>query len=328
MAKKGKRKYLIGMDLGGTKLLTAVMNRHFKIIAERKYKIEIARGEKYFLNTLFESIEDVLEDAGLKTSALAAVGMGSPGVIHLKKGMILACPNIPFLKNYPLRAKLEKRLGVPVALENDANAGLYGEHQFGAARGYSEVAGLFLGTGIGGALILNGRLHRGATGSAGEAGHMIMQKDGPLCGCGQRGCLEAYAGRVAISGEAAVLAARQKAKSLFREVGTEVSKIKSGALAKAIRAGDHAIEALIRERAQWVGAAMANIANLLNPEMIVLGGGMVEAMDGIIVKEAEKSMRLLGMPDITRQVKVGPAQLKDQAIIKGAAKLAADLVWK
>lgn len=328
MAKKQKKKYLIGMDLGGTKLLTTLMNRHFEIIAERKYKIETAKGERHFLNTVFGSIQDVLDDAGLKAGSLAAAGMGSPGVIHFKKGIVLACPNIPFLKNYPLRAKLEKRLRIPIALENDVNAGLFGEHQFGAAKGYSDVVGLFMGTGIGGALILNGRLHRGASGSAGEAGHMIMQRGGALCGCGQRGCLEAYAGRVAIAGEAAVLATRQKARNLFRETGTEVSKMKSGVLAKAIRGGDHAIEVLIRERAAWVGVAMANIANLINPEMIVLGGGVVEAMSEIIVKEAEKSMRRHGMPDITQHVKVVPAKLKDHAIVKGAAKLAAGLVWE
>ncbi len=316
------------MDLGGTKLLTSLLNRDFKILAEKKSKIDPFKGEKVFFNTILESVRDVLEEAGVKASALAAAGMGSPGIIHPKKGTVVTSPNIPFLKNYPLRAKLEKYLGVPAALENDVNTGLLGEYFFGAARGYSDVVGLFMGTGIGGALILNGRLHRGVSGAAGEIGHMIMQKDGALCGCGQRGCLEAYAGRVAIAGEAAVLAVRQKARVLFADVGTEVAKIKSGALAKSIRGGDHAIESLIREKAELVGIAMANIANLLNPELIVLGGGVVEAMDGIIVKEAEKSMLRHGMPDIVKRVKVVPAQLKDHAIVRGAAKLAADLVWK
>ena len=328
MAKKSKRKYLIGMDLGGTKLLTSLLNRDFKIIAESKSKVEPSKGEKVFLNTVLESIQDVLEEAGLKAGALAAAGMGSPGIIHPKKGIVVTSPNIPFLRNYPLKAKLGKYLGVPVALENDVNMGLLGEHFFGAARGYSDVVGLFMGTGIGGALILNGRLHRGVTGAAGEAGHMILQKDGALCGCGQRGCLEAYAGRIAIAGEAAVLAARQKARVLFADAGTEVSKIKSGVLAKAIRGGDHAVESLIRKKAELVGIAMANIANLLSPELIVLGGGLVEAMGDIIVKEAEKSMLRHGMPDIVKRVKVVPAQLKDHAIVRGAAKLAADLVWK
>ncbi len=328
MAKKLKRKYLIGMDLGGTKLLTSLMNKDFKIIAEKKCKIEPSRGEKFFLNTVLENVQDVLDEAGLKAGSLAAVGIGSPGIIHPKKGIVLTSPNIPFLKNYPLRAKLEKHFRLPVALENDVNTGLLGEYFFGAARGYSDVVGIFMGTGIGGALILNGRLHRGMSGAAGEVGHMIMQKNGALCGCGQRGCLEAYAGRIAISGEAAVLAARQKAKALFREAGTEVSKIKSGVLAKSIRGGDHAVEAMLREKAGLVGIAMANIANLLSPELIVLGGGLVEALNGMIIREAEKSMLRHGMPDIVKHVKVAAAQLKDHAIVKGAAKLAADLVWK
>ncbi len=323
-----KKKYLIGMDLGGTKLLTVLMDRHFKILAQKKSKIESAKGEKYFLHTVTESVRETAEDAGVKMDSLAAAGMGAPGIIQPKKGMVLISPNIPFLKNYPLKAKLEKCLRIPVVLENDANTGLIGEHEFGAAKGYSDVIGLFMGTGIGGAILLNGKLHRGVINAAGEAGHMILQRDGALCGCGQRGCLEAYGGRVAIASEAAVLAVRQKAKNLFRETGTEVSKIKSGVLAKSIRAGDESLEELIRERASWTGVAMANIANLLNPEMFVLGGGMVEALGNIIVKEAKETMLKYGMPAIVKNVKVIPAKLKDYSIVKGAGKLAADLVWK
>ncbi len=326
MNKHKKKKVFIGIDLGGTKILAGLLNKNFKILATAKAKVRVEEGEKYFLKTIEEVVHGVLSDRGMTPKNLYGIGIGCPGIIDTKKGVVISSPNIPFLNRYDLSKKIKKIFKVPVAIGNDVNVGLMGEHWFGAARGYDHAVGIFLGTGIGGALILNGKIYEGASGGAGEIGHMQIDPTGELCGCGMRGCLESIAGRVAVASEAALLAARQKAKKLFEDVGTDISKIKSGALSKAVKAGDKSIEDLIRYKSHWLGIAMANVVDLLNPEVIVLGGGMVEAMGDMIVPEAEKSMRQRAMAPLVKDVKVVQAKLKDYAIVMGAAKIASDAV--
>lgn len=321
MGKKNK-KYWIGIDLGGTKLLTALLTRNFKVVSTLKIKVDISKGAKHFLETAEDSIFEVLKESEVSLKEVGGIGIGAPGIIDAKKGTVLYSPNIPFLKDFQLARELKKMTGKPVVLGNDVNVGLYGEHHFGAARGYSDVVGIFLGTGVGGALVLNGKIHEGFMGAAGEVGHMIMEPGGNLCGCGQRGCLESITGRLAIAAEASLLAARQQAKYLYKEVGTEVSKMKSGVLAKAIQSGDKALEKMIRGKAEKLGLAMANLVNVLNPELIVLGGGLVESLGNIILKEAENSMKKFAMPKLAANVKVAAAELGDHAIIKGAARMA------
>ena len=323
--KLGKKKYWMGIDLGGTKMLAGVFKKDFKLIGTVKAKVQPAEGEKVFLKTLKETVLRVLDENKISLSQVAGIGAGCPGIMDTEKGRVEVSPNIPFLKNYPLAKTLSKMLGgVPVVLSNDVNAGLYGEQQFGAAHGHQNVVGIFLGTGIGGALIFGGKLYEGSGGGAGEIGHMQMEPNGPQCGCGQRGCLEALAGRVAIAAEAAVLASKQKSPHLFSAVGTDISKIKSGVLAKAIAAGDKALLQLIEQKSKLLGIAMANLVNVLNPELIVLGGGLIEALSGVILPASEKSMRHQAMPDLAKDVKVAAAKLGDHAIIQGAAKMALD----
>lgn len=320
-----KKKYTIGIDIGGTKILVCLLSKDFKIRSEIKLKTKPEKGERFFMKSLVDAVRFVLRDARVTAKDVAGIGVGCPGFIDPDKGVIAGSPNIPFLKNFPLAKRLSKAVGIPVTLGNDVQTGLYGEHQFGAAIGYANVAGIFMGTGIGGALILNGRPYRGTSGSAGEVGHVQLDPEGPACGCGQHGCLEAFAGRLAISAEAAVLVARQSAPHLARETGTDIRGMKSGALARAIRAGDSAVEDLIRGKAKRVGTLMANLVNILNPDMIVLGGGLVEAMPILIARKAEKTMRRLALPTSSRHVKVAVAKLGDHAIVLGAAKRARDL---
>lgn len=327
MAKK-KARYFIGIDLGGTKMLTGLLDKKFRIISAIKSKVDTSKGEKYFLSTVKEHIEELLDECDVKIKDIKAIGIGCPGTIQNPEGVVVFSPNIPFLKKYPLKDKLKKIFRVPVAVENDVNAGLYGEQQFGAAKGYSNVIGFFLGTGVGGALILDNKLYHGASGAAGEVGHIIVDPEGPLCGCGMRGCLEALTGRTAIASEAAMLALRQKAPTLYEIAGTDIAKIKSNALATAIKKGDTAIRDLILYKARILGRAMASMVNVLSPDLVVLGGGLVEAMESLIVKEAEKTMHEYAMWPIAKYVKVVGAELKDYAIVKGAAKLVAASIEK
>ena len=162
MGKKNKkRKYIIGMDIGGTKMLTGLLDKNFKLHATQKMKVEPQKGIKHFVKSIEDSIHDVLGESGVKISEVAYIGIGCPGMIDFKSGTGYLSPNIAFLKNFPLADKLRKSFHVPVLVENDVNAGLYGEHQFGAAKGYDHVVGIFLGTGIGGGIILDGNLYRG-----------------------------------------------------------------------------------------------------------------------------------------------------------------------
>ncbi|MBI4970855.1 MAG: ROK family protein [Candidatus Omnitrophica bacterium] len=322
MAKKKKRKYFIGIDLGGTKMLTGLLDKKFRLISTLKTKVQVDKGEKYFFGAIVDSVLQVLNGAKVGLESVAAIGVGCPGIIDVKEGVVVSSPNISFLNNLSLGKKLSKYFDVPVTLENDVNVGLYGEFHFGAARGYSHVIGIFLGTGIGGALILNGKLYQGSMGAAGEIGHTLVDPLGPVCGCGNRGCLETEIGRPAIAAEAAMLALKNRAPKLLKMSGTDISKIKSGALAAAIKAGDAAIKTLVKNKAKLLGMAMANIVNVLNPEIIVLGGGVVEAMGKIIIPEADESMRHYAMSGLVKNVKVVAAKLKDYSIVMGAAKLA------
>jgi glucokinase len=321
---KDKQKYVIGFDLGGTKVLAALFDRKFQIVAEIKEKSKPQKGEKYFMGTLQDCYEDLLHQTGVRRSEILGIGVGCPGLIDEAKGQVLASPNLAFMQRMSLAKEMSKKFGSRVVIGNDVNIGLFGEHQFGAARGYQNVVGIFVGTGIGGALILNGQLYAGSTGGAGEIGHIQVDPEGPLCGCGRYGCFEALCSRLSIANEAAALVARQKAPHLLESAGTDLLDIKSGQLAEAIRAGDRAIEELLRRKAHLMGRVMADVTHMLNPELFVLGGGLVEAIPSLIVKEATRALQENAMPVMAKHVRVVAAKLGDHAIVMGAAKRAYD----
>jgi glucokinase len=245
-------------------------------------------------------------------------------MIKFPSGVVRLSPNISFMKNYPMRAKLESLFKRPTFVENDVNAGLYGEQQFGAAQGASDIVGIFPGTGVGGALILNGELYRGAFGAAGEIGHMFLSLESLIHKSRLHGTLEAYVGRTAIAAEAAVLAMKQKAPHLYEVTGTDLKKIKSKALQRSLHAPDKAVVELLAYKAKLIGLSMASLANILNPELFVLGGGLIEAMGNFILPIARDTMMHYGMPPNVDRVRVKASQLKDFAVVKGAAKLGYD----
>ncbi len=320
--KKNSKKFLIGIDIGGTKVLAGLLKPDFSIVATQKLKVEAHRGRAHFFNELTSAIDELLVENELTLKNLTAIGVGCPGIIDPATGVVRVSPNISFLKNCPLKKMLKKKFRVPVAVENDVNAGLYGEQQFGAAKNAKHVVGIFLGTGVGGALIFDGKLYRGFTQAAGEIGHTFMtipsSQDEP------RPTLENMTGRLAISADAGWLLMKQKAPALFKNTGTDLKNLKSGALARSVRAGDLEIKKMIQAKARVLGIAMANVVNLVSPELIILGGGLTEALHMVIIPEAEKTMRAYAMQDLVRPVKVRAAKLGDYAVMLGAAKLATD----
>ncbi len=319
---KSSKKYLIGIDIGGTKILAGLIGPNFNVVATEKLKVEAHRGLNVFVKSLTSAVNELLIENDLTIKNISAVGAGCPGVIDPQTGVVQISPNISFLKKCPLKSILQKAFRAPAFVENDVNAGIYGEQQFGAAKRAKHVLGIFLGTGVGGGLILDGKLYRGFTQAAGEIGHTFMNL--PFGSGFIRPTLENMTGRLALSSEAGLLLMKQKAPHLYKDVGTDLKALKSGAFARAIRAGDKEIKSLIQAKARVLGISMANAVNLLSPEMIVLGGGLVEALGSIIVPEAEKTMRQYAMPDLVRPVKVRAALLGDYAVMLGAAKLAFD----
>jgi len=327
MPSVSKNRYWIGFDLGGTKMMAAVLDKQFNIIATRRKKTKDGKGASPSVTRIIETIEEVLQTAHVRHRQLGAIGIGCPGVLDLDDGVVLQAPNIRW-RNIPLRKELEKVFGCSAVLANDVDAGTFGEYRFGAAQGARCVLGVFPGTGIGGACIYDGKLIRGRIHSCMEIGHIHMQPKGRLCGCGRRGCLETVASRLAISAEAAEAAYRGQAPHLMEAAGTDLSSIRSGALASAIELGDRAVEAIVRHAAKDLGIAVASVVNLLAPDVVVLGGGLMEAMPNLYLQEVRAAIKKQAMKPFTKSLKVVPAKLGDDAGILGAAALAAELSGK
>jgi len=314
----------IGIDLGGTKVLAALFDERFRPLEQVIHRSQPENGLARFTSRLKSSVVRLLRRARRESISLRAVGAGCAGFVDASRGVLTSCPNIPFISDYPIAAKLGQLTRLPVIVGNDVQLGLYGEHAFGAARGCRNAIALFLGTGIGGALIIEGRLYTGSSGLAGEIGHYLVDAFGPLSGSQRHGLLDDVASRHAIAAQAAALAAKQWAPHLFRDVGANLLEIRADALARAIKRGDDKVEELVRSRAAIVGIVMSNLVNFLSPDVVVLGGGMVKSLGDIIVPEAEKAMRRHAIPLISQRVRVVAAQLGDLAVAAGAARWALD----
>ncbi len=312
-------KYWIGFDLGGTKMLAAVVDSKNNIVARKKKKTRAHEGSQAAVDRIVETIGEVVAEAGITFADVAGIGIGSPGPLELDTGVVLSSPNLGW-ENLPLRAIVEKKTGCATVVINDVDAGVYGEYLYGAGKGARCVVGVFPGTGIGGGCVYNGELLRGTTTSCMEIGHMQMVPNGPRCGCGRLGCLEALASRLAVAAQAAAAAARGEAPALLEASGGAVPAIKSGMIADAIRNGDKSVELIVKNAANWLGRAVASSVNLLAPDVVVLGGGMVEAMPELFVAGVSEVLKdAVIIPYGKGGVPVKAAQLMDDAGVLGAA---------
>lgn len=317
MEKRSERAW-VGLDMGATKMRAVVFDAGFKPLASAKKKTRGHEGATAGLERAAEVIREALEISQVDADRLAGIGVGCPGPLDLDRGIILEAPNMGW-KNVKVAEYLEKTFRVPTFILNDVDAGIYGEFRFGAARGARCAVGVFPGTGIGGGCVYEGELIRGSTGSCMEIGHVMVMPGGPVCGCGQKGCLEAVASRMAIASQAALAAARGEAPVLRELAGTDVSAIRSSVLAKSIAAGETVVEEIVRRAARWVGVSLASVVNLLCPDVIVLGGGLVEAMPGLYKEEVERAARAKCMPAYRKSFRVEVAKLDADAGAAGAA---------
>ena len=312
---------VIGIDLGGTKIHTALVDGSGRIVLHDHRETQASEGRQAVLNRMLAASRRIKAQAEAAGTPVAAVGIGSPGPLDVTQGVVLNPPNLPGWNGVPLKRLIEEGLGLPAFLENDANAAALGEHRFGAGRGVAHMIYVTAGTGIGGGLILDGKLYHGAAGMAGEIGHMTILPNGPLCGCGNRGCLEAMASGRAIAQRAQERLTRAVPARMAALVAGDPQRITAELVTEAAKQGDDEAQEILSEALSYLGIGMANLVNLFNPQLIVIGGGLTNLGETLFdtVRRAIDRHALAGP---AQAVRVMPAELADNVGVLGAAALA------
>lgn len=317
-----KAEYVVGVDLGGTKILSGVFKSSYESVATAKATTKAQRGPGRVIERIAHCVQDAVDEADLTMKQIGGVGIGAPGSVDFANGTVIFAPNMEGWKDVALKKELEKQLGVPVFVENDCNIAMLGVYVSELKSKPRNVVGMFVGTGIGGGLVLNGEPFSGFCHTAGEIGHMVLDVNGPKCGCGNKGCLEALASRTAIFQQIKAGIKDGQKTVLTEMLGDDLSGLRSGDLRKAIRRGDKFVDRVIEGAAEYIGIAAANLVNILSPEVLVLGGGVIEALEdemmGIIVETA----RDYAMAGSMKGVEIVASKLGDYAGITGGAVLA------
>lgn len=317
--------HILGIDLGGTKVMAAVFDAAGDIVSRARAKTEAWRDDEMVFQTVARTAEQALERAGITKPHLQALGIGAPGPLDPDTGTIIESANMK-LRNFPLGSRLAEAFGCRAIVDNDVNAGTYGEYRAGAARGARHVLGVFVGTGIGGGIIADGALYHGFSKNAGEIGHIIIDAGGPRCGCGNRGCMEALASRTAMTRDLRKAIKRGEKTMLKDKLKQETDLVSGGDLGKAYRAGDKLVVKIMNRAAQMIGVGIGSLVNVLSPEIVVLGGGVVEAMEDDFVERIDLAVRDVAFDFMTKELKIVRATLGDDAGVTGAAMLAREAI--
>ena len=310
-----QKQYNICLDVGGTKVLGAVFDENDQIIYRLKKRTRSGGdGSADVEQVIIGVVEEMIRDSGVDPKELNAIASCAPGVIDQENGVVLFTPNLPW-RDYPIREHMEQHFGVPFYVGNDVNMGVLGEYHYGAAKGFHNVAGLFVGTGVGGGLILNDRLFTGNGFKAAEYGHMVLDPEGPLCGCGQRGCLEAFSSKTGMTNyirDQIVLGRETMMEEFVRDGVFRAKKLR-----RAVEAGDAvAIEAIDRA-CHWLAVATGSAINMLSPDLILYGGGVIEAMGETFLKKILAEVDRYCMPQIRKTTEIKTAALGDDSILYG-----------
>lgn len=314
-----KRNFIIGLDVGGTKIAAAVITLDGKILSRVKAPTPNASKASVILRVITGLIDQAMAEKKLSRKNLTAIGIGIPGIVD-KKNRILATPNIR-LAGFPLCKKIEKVYRVKVAAGNDVNLGLLGEQWLGAGKNQKNIVGLFPGTGVGGGIIIDGKIVIGTQGAAAELGHMIMSLGGPLCSCGNRGCLEAMTGRWAIERDIRNFVAKGRKTQLTDLTGENLDSIRSKFLKAALKAKDPLTVEVMTKVAVTLGQACINMRHILNPQLIILGGGVIEACGEFLMPIINKTFHSDPFFAKIDQCKIAVSKLGDDAVMLGAACL-------
>lgn len=313
------RDYVIGIDVGGTKILTALADGRGQVLDEWEIPTMAALGGQHTLERVLESVQRVLERTGINIQKLHSVAVGVPGQVDVTRGWVYFCPNLDWAQ-LPLAEILQQHLQVPVYIENDCNAGALGEQVFGAGVGANNVVYLAVGTGVGGGIVINNNIYHG-TGSAGELGHMTIMPDGPCCGCGNQGCLESVASGSAITTAARELVDQGMGEALLQVVRGQREKISVQTVVAAAKQGDSQSKALLAGAARALGIGVANIVNLFSPQLVIVGGGVMKSKE-MFWSLMEKEAVTRALPTPWERVKLVPGTLGGRAGVLGLVALA------
>ena len=313
------KKYSIGIDLGGTKILIGLVEKESgKVVSHIKKKTKKEKGPENIVRKMVEGVEELLEESGKSFTEISSIGIGSAGQIDRKNGIIIGAPNLDCY-NLNLKEILQNKFNIPVFVGNDVEVATIGEQKFGAGKGCADFVCVFVGTGIGSAIVKNGHIIYGATGTAGELGHIIVDLNGRPCACGAHGCLEAYASRSAI--ETRIEGALKKGrKSCISEYLEEGKAITSSMIRKSIEREDELVTQCVSEASEYLSGGLAGVINLINPELIILGGGLIEAVD-YFYKQTIKKAKSKSLPVPAEKIRFSKTILGDYSGVIGAALL-------
>ena len=313
--------YYIGLDIGGTKIAGALVSASGKILIRNKTSTPKKVKSKDIYSCVTDAIDELIHSGGIRPSSIKGIGVGVPGIVDTRNHHILAAPNIA-LTGFPLSASLKRKFHMRVVMANDVNAGLLGEAWAGAAKGLSHVIGIFPGTGVGGAVISDGKLLLGTQGAAAELGHVIVSLDGPLCHCGNHGCLESLTSRWAIERDIRLAVKTGKRTIVTKLNDGKLNMIKSRILKEALTKNDAVVKAVMTKVARVLGKTAVSLNHTFNPQAIIFGGGVIKACGDFILPIVVKEVKADPFFKKFNACRILPSKLGDDAVILGAARLA------
>lgn len=311
--------YFAGIDLGGTKIYSLVIDENGKILSRFKMKTIKDSGFNQILESIVECYKTAVKMSGIEEEKINAVGIGVPSSVNIEKKVLIYAPNLGW-KNVDLARILSEKINKPVFMDNDVKLAMFGEYFFGVGKGFKYIYGIFIGTGIGGGYIIDGNIIRGLNFTAGEIGHMIVKIGGPKCNCGKRGCLEAIAGKVGIINYMKKLTSKKNQKTVLDEISPDWKKnVGSAALKKSYYKNDKIVIKAIKRSAKTIGISAANLVNTIGIEAIILGGGLIEEMEDIFIPIIKEYMLKYSISDGAKGVNLLSSKLGDDAVALGAA---------
>jgi glucokinase len=313
--------YFIGVDIGGTKIATGLVTGDAQVIERSVLPTPRETNVDLVVSQVYRSIDHTLEKSNLAPSQLAGIGVVAPGPLNPRTGVLLYAPNIPSFKNVPIRKMVQDRYGVPTRVENDANAAGLAEALFGAGVGYKYVLYVTVSTGIGTGVILDQRIYHGKNGAAAEGGHITINYQGPVCSCGLRGCIEAYASGTAMARRARERLSSTSVPSKIRSlVANRLEQVTPIVIAQAAQSGDELALALIRETGEYLGIWLGSMISLFDPDIIIIGGGL-SALDESLFASMRETIPKHTINPFPKEIPIVSAQLQRDVGILGAAAL-------
>ncbi|MBI4286066.1 MAG: ROK family protein [Chloroflexi bacterium] len=312
---------VLALDLGGTKILAVLVSRDGHIIDSERRPTLATEGPPRVIERLFGAVDSLLERGGLDLSQLDSISIAAAGAINYEEGIVTLSPNLPGWRNIPLRDMVRERYGIEVFLMRDANAAALGEQRYGAGRGAHHLIYLTVSTGIGGGIIIDGKGYIGHSGGAGEIGHITIDVNGPVCSCGNKGCLEMLASGAAVAREARRRITAGERSALTEMVSSNIEAITAEYVGAAARANDRLAQDVIAQAANYLGVGLVNIVNIFNPELVIIGGGLAKLGD-LLLEPARQVVMARAFPMAAQAVRIVPAALGDDAGVLGAALFA------